>query len=433
MNQTHTAPPTLGSNRSSRWSTPLPRFAAWCFLLGLLAAAGVGCQDKEGGGEPAATEGGSETTEELEGCPTHIRAERVPSLAQRSLGWNGFGHGIVPVSGMPLSFELFDCDPECRRCRVKGPAENAPDVPTDNQLCVQNFPQQCSTDADCGEGDVCRFFFGPPAQGEMAWTGNYVVPLTPEQQAAANTEFADGIQGVFDFLTGELDFALVNLRVVIGLGTAVSCVGDLAVDDGVRDGVCEGTQTPCDVNATTEFGTLSFDCEFTPLSFQFDLPSGGMTTAGRRWTLDDTRPMCTTPGEEDLRCWCSVCANDERRACISDADCPGSTCGAAEVGGTPIVIGQDNCADGQTCIWDGTTLLGSCLDDNGTNISCFPTEGELSVEGSTSVQDGFYVSTLAILSCIPKIDSPETFFDGQFGFPGPIAQRLPFTITPEYR
>lgn len=405
--------------------------AATC-LVGALGSS-LACEAKDDVGPLEETDASSGTSDELEGCPTHLLTESVASLAQRSFGWNGAGHGAVPVSGLPASYELFDCDADCRRCRLKGPVPNPEEVNTDNRRCVANYPQGCEVDADCGGEDKCRFFFGAPSQSESAWSSSYIEALTPEEMVEQGVEFADGIQGVFDFLTGQLDFTVLKTEVVVGVGVSTSCVGDVTADDGLKEGLCEGTQVPCDVNAQSVFATLSFDCDFTPVALGFGFPIAKMSTAGDRWVLDDSRPMCTRSGEEDRHCWCGVCADDERSACLSDSDCPGSTCGNSGTDTSPIIVGQDACADGETCIWDEASLLGSCLDNGGDEVSCFPTVGEFNVKGTTSVQDGFYVSSMAVLSCIPKIDTPETFFDAQFGFPGPLVQRISLRLTPQYR
>ncbi|MEM6995878.1 MAG: hypothetical protein AAF721_35535 [Myxococcota bacterium] len=375
-------------------------------------------------------------------CPTHIRTTRIASLVNISFGWTGQGHGADPVDGMATSYELFDCDDECRRCRFRGPVPNIPELPNDPRRCLNMFPQQCESDADCGDEEgACQIMFQPPVQRTTSWTAAYAPNLSPAQMEEFDTEFEDGAQGVVNLATGDFDFEILNSRVPLGPGFSEVCTGDTTPDDGQKDGTCADSGDPCDVATISPNGALSFDCAWTPNVIDFALPLHGMGTGGVLWEMDDTRPMCTFPGAETVPCWCGVCADDESLPCQRDSDCPTGTCGNAGTPEGPVITLPNICAPGETCDWDPDAFSGTCMGATGP-VSCFPAAGEWAIEGDTAVQEDFFVSTVALLGCLPEVD-PERLIivdmendislDEAFGFPGPIIQALPLKVTPEWR
>lgn len=384
----------------------------------------------------------SETGEVVE-CPSHIRTERIASLVHLSFGWTSQGHGADPVDGMAVSYELFDCDDDCRRCRFRGPVENTPDIPNDPRRCLNMFPQQCETDADCdGVEDACQIMFQPPVQRTTSWTAAYAAKLSRDQMTAFDTTYDDGAQGVVNLATGDFDFEVLNTRVPLGPGFSEVCTGDTTPDDGVKDGTCADSGDDCDVATISPNGALSFDCAWTPNVIDFALPLHGMGTGGVRWEMDDTRPNCTFPGAETLQCWCGVCSDDESMPCQSDGDCATGTCGNAGSKKGPIVTLPNICAPGEACEWNPETLLGECMGSGGSAVPCFPADGEWAVEGDASVQKDFFISTVALLGCLPEVDPlrliivdpvNDISLDEAFGFPGPIIQTLPLKVTPEWR
>jgi len=405
---------------------------------------------------PAGSTGGETTASSADGdtstsdadsgspleCPTHIHTERIASLVEISYGWTGQGHGADPVDGMAISYELHDCDDECRRCRFRGPVPNLPEIPNDPRRCLNMFPQACESDADCGdEAGACQFMLIPPLQRTTSWTAGYAPALTDEQMAEFGVDTDHGAQGVVNLDTGELDFEVLNQRVTLGPGFSETCIGDTTPDDGVEDGTCADSGDPCDVATLSPNGNLSFQCSWTPNPIDFALPAHGMSTGGTRWEMDDTRPNCTFPGAEGAQCWCGVCEGGDNQPCQSDADCDSGACGSPGEDGLVVLALPNICAPGETCEWDSETLRGTC-DGGAGPVDCMPAGGEWIIEGATSVQEDFFISTVALLSCLPEVDperliivDPENdiSLDEAFGFPGPIVQSLPLKITPEYR
>ncbi len=393
-------------------------------------------------GSTESTEGVDETTEGSLTCPSHIRTERIASLVSLAYGWTGAGHAADPVDGMIISYELFDCDEDCRRCRFRGPVANLPGTPNDPRRCLNDWPQQCESDDDCGENGNCQAMWQPPVQRTTSWTGAYAAPLSDQLQQQFGVDTDYGAQGVVNLATGDMDFEVLNVRVTLGPGFAETCVGDTTPDDGVQDGTCADSGDPCDVATISANGALSFDCAWTPNVIDFALPAHGMTSGGVLWEMTDQRPNCTFPGAEGLRCWCGVCSNDAAQPCQFDGDCPGGTCGNAGEMDDPIVTLPSVCAPGEACNWNEETVSGTCLNSGGGTSSCFPIDGSWSLSGDTSVQDGFFTSTVALLSCLPQVDPDRLIIldpindislDEAFGFPGPIVQVIPLTVTPEFR
>jgi hypothetical protein len=392
---------------------------------------------------------GSDTADTSTGdpltCPTHIRTERIASLVSLSFGWTGQGHNADPVDGMSTSYELVDCDDECRRCRFFGPVANAEDIPNDSRRCINDWPNQCESDADCGDGSTegaCQVLWLPPVQRTTSWTAAYAPALTEAQQTALETDSAFGAQGVVNLETGDLDFEVLNLRVSLGPGFSENCVNDTTPDDGVKDGVCADSGDPCDVATISANGSLSFDCSWTPNPINFPLPSHGLTSGGVQWEMSNSRPNCTFPGAEGLPCWCGVCSNDPTQPCLADSDCPGGSCGNAGDKEGPIVTLPNACAPGEACVWDPDSVSGTCANTMGGTSPCFPANGTWSVPGDTSVQEGFFTSTVAVLTCMPQVDPDRLIIvdpvndislDEAFGFPGPLLQQVPLKITPEFR
>ncbi len=394
-------------------------------LLLAVVTLGPGCDEAD----EAGTEEMLDTGEALM-CPTHIRTERVSSLVKHSFGWNGMGHNAEVVEGGAVSYALFECDDECRLCRFHGPVANidADLVPT--KRCVNELTQACESDGECPDSS-CQYVFGPPTQRVGIWNFEYAAPLTSEEMDAFGTEEADGIQGVVNLRSGELDFTINNGHVGVGFGASTSCVGDVTPNDGEKDGTCDDASgDPCDTNAISREAALSYDCAFAPVMVDLTLPGHGMGTSGTRWEMDDSRPFCTAEGATDQRCWCGVCDDDIRVPCRRDTDCPGSSCGGVDGPELPMPTVQNPCAAGQSCNWDPVAKLGTCEDAEGAMALCFPADGELIAEGSTSVQDGFFVAGTALLNCIPHVDP---MLDAQFGFPGPRLQQIPLKVTPEFR
>ena len=427
-------PDFLAAKRMLNATRPTVLRAVWTggLLLPLLCACPAD-EPADADTDPATT-GVTEDTD-ASVCPTHLRLDRVASLSRASFGYTGLGHGASPSIGGTLTVELFDCDEDCRRCRFEGVVDNAPGIVT-SKRCLISF-DECTTDADCpGEDGPCRYLLRNASQANSAgWTMIWARPLTPDEQVRLGVDSDAPVQGVANLETGEIDFTVFNGQVNGGVGSVEHCLNDPTPDDGEKGGTCADSGLPCDVHALSALAPASFDCEYPPTITSFALPQHGSASSGRVWRMDETRPFCTRSGLEDQHCWCGVCADDPLLPCTRDSECPTGTCGTAD-GPTdvPVVTAQSGCAQGEVCNWNPETLLGSCLDASGQETACMPADGEFSVNGSTAVQDGFFVTQVALLSCVPQIEPDGAFgLDALYGFPGPIVQIQAYRGVPEFR
>jgi hypothetical protein len=117
-------------------------------------------------------------------------------------------------------------------------------------------------------------------------------------------------------------------------------------------------------------------------------------------------------------CFCGVCSNG--KPCTSGLDCPTGSCGT-----TQYTIRNNGCAG--TCNWNPATQRGTCSD--APTKSCFP-DGpgqELIASGEAGVGDGFLVTQLANLTCLPSFGDPG--IDSFTGFPGPVLFEARFLVT----
>lgn len=363
-------------------------------------------------------------------CPTHIRTRRIRGHqdARLDIGWTGGGHAATQPDGLNLSLELFDCDEECRICRVRGPVDNV--VGVSNRRCINDLGTACVSDAECGDGGECRYIYlSPTTITGTSYFFTFLEPLTPDDAEKLGVASFEPVQGVFDTLTGELDFNVFNNRVALGSGIPANCIGDISAEDGVKDGTCEDTGTPCDVHSTG-VGSIafswSFDCDYRPVTIDYPTVLHGMGTTGVRWTMDDSRPLCSAEGVEDQHCWCGACDNDPTLPCQSDDDCNGGTCTNA----ANAVLAKNNaCVD--ECQYDEATNRGTCTNVNGNPLPCFPNGGTIDIRGSNLIRDDFYVATLAVLSCAAESENPIT--DVTLGLPGIVYAVAPTRIDLEYR
>lgn len=366
-------------------------------------------------------------------CPTHLDMELIGSESRFNPGSSGTAHGVGLATGSQINVEIFDCDDECRRCKFHGPVRGDPVTsPVVSQRCLNDLATICSTDADCaGTSGPCRFVF-PPITSKVvlaSCTLAYFEPISGPDPSP--------VQGVVDLFTGESDLPVLNLNIAVQLsaspgapnGACVDCLGDPQPFDGVRGGTCEFGGQACDVNGigTVLTSTTSYDCAPPPDPFiNIALPAGGTSTASKKWTLDATRPLCTKAGASTTEpCWCGVC--NDGLPCIANGDCATGTCGFAGSAATPVNVNNNACNAPNTCLWDDTTQTGHC---SNSTVSCYP-EGVLgqsmTATGIAEVHDGFFISQLANLVCLPAFDGG--FLDSVAGFPGPFLFESRFRVS----
>jgi hypothetical protein len=361
-------------------------------------------------------------------APTHLEFAMLSELSRSDPGWSGTIHGIGPPGGSIATVEVTECDDELRRCRFRGPVRG--DEPIVSQRCVNDVSLTCAADEDCGDGGRCRHMF-PPIQDSNQPPNPptcqvvYFEPVGPDDPMAS--------YGVIDLWTGDIDYSVLNIRAGISLaGVCQNCLGDAEPRDGSADGHCGDTEIASDVAGTSTDppASTSFDCESKFEDLELAIPAGGASTTPLRWTLDDSRPKCTVSPFTALDCWCGVCEGSAT-ACASDAECgEGGVCGWNGGGtGEPIYkVKPDACVD--ACAWDEVLQKGTCVDAVGNTVGCFPRTGSMEVRGSAEVRDGYYVSTLGLLTCMPA--TGNALLDSLSGFPGPLFYQTAYRITPLY-
>ena len=359
-------------------------------------------------------------------CPTHLDLELIGADSRFDPGWTGSSHGVGLPIGSNNTVEVYDCDPECRRCKFRGPLRGDPAIePVIHQRCLSDLSTICASDADCTKPNDCRMMF-PPIASQISSTPTcalvYFEPIPGDAPSP--------MQGVFDFQTGELDMTVLDIFINVSLGACGRCTGTNETPlDGKPDGTCSNAPaTVCDINGigTTSPGSTSYDCPRTDALFTIKLPSGGASTATRVWTMDPTRPKCTT---KDKPCWCGMCRSGT--PCIANRDCPDNQCNATQgppMQGsalTPYNIDNNSCVSPATCNWDPATRRGRCTDV--AAAACYPDSGQMTALGRAEVRDGYYISQIANLVCMPAFGGLP---DSVGGFPGPFMYEAAFRITP---
>lgn len=363
-------------------------------------------------------------------CPTHLDMELIGSQSRFSPGSSGIAHGVGLAQGSRVSVEVLACDDDCRRCTFRGPVRGEPVAePAITQRCLNRVATTCSSDEECeaaGPGaGPCRFIF-PPVSAQIILPSCTLVYFDPVTLG----EDPSPMQGTIDLLTGEADLPVMNLAIAVSLqnGACIECLGDTTPFDGVANGTCATGGQSCDVNGigTVVASTTSYDCPPPPNApINIALPANGTSTASRMWTMDDTRPRCTANGAQTGEpCWCGVCSDGA--PCIADNECAVGTCGAAGTAQDPINTSNDSCSG--TCDWDPTSRAGTCSDDPAK--SCFPSGlgASMAARGAAEVNQGFFISQLANLVCMPALDG--NFLDAVSGFPGPMLFEARFKVTP---
>lgn len=363
--------------------------------------------------------GGGGGSEEEVSCPVAVDFEITASASSFDRGWTGLGHGGVRDSGAQYRLELFDCDEECRRCRLRGPIEGP--APSSQKRCFNDMRQRCSKDADCST-------YGGPAEYQVCRFSNTLVSFSSSGQPTCVTGVhePDGegyaIRGTFDTVTGATAITRANGSLGAAVGTfCQDCVGDATPNDGVKDGACEASGEACDVHflsggATSDFA-VSYDCMLpNPAQpgelgfYAVVLPDNRSDVAStpRQLELGQESPNCGAAGHEGEKCHCGVCEST-MIGCQSDADCPpGVTCGAFGNATKP-----DDCAD--TCSYDATAQRHTCTNGNGMTVGCFPSASPVPIPGSNENRGDFYALVLGNAACLGPSGQAS---DAIVGLPG---------------
>ena len=358
-------------------------------------------------------------------CPSFLDLELIGADSRFDPGWTGNTHGVGLPTGSQTTVEL-ECDAACRRCKFHGPVRGDPVLaPVINQRCLNDVSKVCAADADCGGVGPCRFVF-PPIATKLANTCSlaYFEPVAGPDPSP--------VQGVIDLQTGQSDLPVLNMLIAISVESCANCLGDPKPFDGVAGGTCN-TPTPraCDVNGigTVMTGTTSYDCPPSPAQSTIVLGTSGTSTSSVTWTMDDNHPRCTASSVSGQRCWCGMCSNGA--PCTANKDCPDRMCGSAQ-GPPPAnnlwAVANNSCTG--KCNWNATTQTGTCADNPA--LPCFPDSGSMIATGAAEVHDGFYITQLANLICLPSFNSGSfvgAAVDKLGGFPGPFRFQARFRVT----
>jgi hypothetical protein len=366
-------------------------------------------------------------------CPAHLDLSLIGASSRFDPGWSGAAHGIGLDDGSSFSVDVTDCDPECRRCRFRGPVRGDPSAPVVSQRCLDDVSRTCDDQNACSTG-ACRFMFPPIS-------ANVVVPSCVIAYFEPLTGLPDPspVQGVIDLVSGEADLSLLNIYITASInGLCENCIGaDVSPNDGVKGGMCEKSGKACDVNGTGTLkpaSTTSYDCPPPAGTLTIALPMNGTATSNRAWTMSTTRPKCTATSAGTKSCWCGMCRDGS--TCIEDHDCAVGSCGAS-AGPPPkniaYSVANNSCTDagGDACVWNASTQRGHCKVM--TNKPCFPDTGTMFARGEAQVGDGFYVIQLANIVCMPAFSDGSplgNLLDGASGFPGPFLYEARFRVDP---
>jgi hypothetical protein len=286
-------------------------------------------------------------------------------------------------------------------------------------------------------------YWGPPSPLDAG-----ALPL-----CIVNTITQPMITGTLNIATGAADTTLMQ-RTKIHLGMTQIEPCPICVSGTCSAG--ERAGQPCTVNATSDFGDVSYDCQ----------PSNGLNISGSGWpneislttaTASVSATLACDPPFGSENCACSVCSLDPLVPCTSDADCAAASAGICVVDGThPGDSRQRNSCSDATCTPAGGDE-GECLadedffcdgllrgDDSGylscnTNSDCdayFPGAGACTLSKFhdcfldpivASGNAGPHESTLAGVYC--AVPTSNGAINSVFGLPGPVRVKLDTQLT----
>ena len=374
-------------------------------------------------------------------CPTHLDFELNGASSRFDPGFSGLAHGVGLADHTRFSAEVYGHDDTCRRVQFRGPVPPDPARnPVQSRRCLHDLTTICTADTDCVDGSgmdtgPCRYIL-PPISSTLGLPTCAIAFLSPVNDPLDDSP----VEGVLDLATGEMDMARFNIYIDIYVGKCPECRGDTSHFDGVQDGTCYDTNdmplgTLCDVAGlgTQQAAATSYDCPpaDTPLT-RITLASTDATTSDRAWTMDATRPGCTSAMYSvGQNCWCGMCGDGA--TCTSDDDCAIGSCGVGSAGSGSAAVtfstANNSCAAGNSCQWDSATQTGRCT--NETDHACFPDSGTIIAHGSAEVRSpGVYNSQISNLICLPNVGGGAFggLIDGGAGFPGPLLFQARFTV-----
>jgi hypothetical protein len=236
---------------------------------------------------------------------------------------------------------------------------------------------------------TCQFYFGSMLPLSAGGVSTSVI-----------NQFTSAIVGTADLETGTTATAL-TLRSSVFTGPGVdkpcnNCIGDIAVNDGVRDGTCDSglrAGRACDVNGRHPIPAFnggipalgfvrgtSLDCAYEPATALATLPIDLSNSTGTEsMTLSAASPFCSATGFTTLKCMCDTCNSPGGESCMVNTDCPPS--GVCRGGGNALQYCQTlaNCPDqgaGTSCGGPPCSIAAHCASGVCTGGICTTTEGK---------------------------------------------------------
>ncbi len=351
-------------------------------------------------------------------CPTRVTfsGDATDPASILDTGWTGISHRAPIISNGDVTINLActGVGRPCGVCNVSGPVANpnAGAGQLDNQRCSHDSSIKCASDAVCGVGNTCEFYFGAP------------LPLAAGGvTACVFNQFNGQVSGTANVETGEASTAaLLTSRVYTGIAIdnpCARCIGDGPVNDGVAGGTCDGGTRgglACDGNGTVferpDFGTTSLDCPLSSTVLIATLPID-LTNATDpvTKTVSADSPTCSgVPGE---RCICDTCNNSNQEPCFTNADCPdpagpiGPICGGRRCiggsnAGTPCAANSE-CSGGGFCNRPGEpTKPSACLDDSVNTVGVLDCSDTAPVDGEGECTVGPITQSCSVASGHPQ-------------------------------
>jgi hypothetical protein len=308
-------------------------------------------------------------------------------------GWTGISHRAPIISNGEITIGLSSCagsSRPCGTCSVTGPLTN-PSAGTgqiDNRRCSHDSSIKCTSNAACGVGNTCEFYFGGP------------LPLAAGGvTTCVYNQFNGPITGTANVESGEaVTTAFLRATVYNGLlldTPCPTCSDAGGINDGVNGGTCSGgtrNGLPCDANGAVfnrpDYGRTSLDCPMASGGIIATLPINlSNETNPVTRTLTTASPNCG-PSAVGQKCMCQTCNNLLATPCFTNADC--TAVGATICGGNRCIGGSNSgapCSSATSCPSGSCGRAGeptkpsACLDDTTSvdnNLDCvdFNSDGE---------------------------------------------------------
>ncbi len=355
-------------------------------------------------------------------CPSKVTFQPDPDAPETLLdvGWTGISHRSPVISSGMATMTVSGCEHSarpCGICSVSGPIENlhAGAGELASRRCVSDTSKRCTSDAACGGGaGDCQYFFGAPLPLAAGGVTTCVV-----------NQFDGAVSGTANIESGEAEtVAKLKSRVYNGIlldNPCPRCVGDGAVNDGVKGGTCDGgvrDGLACDANGDVpgrpDYGATSLDCPPLPGAIIATLPIDLSNKTGAvTKTLTASSPNCS--GQPPNKCLCDTCNNLAATPCSTNADCV--AVGATVCGGKRCLSGANNgapCSTNSQCPGGACSRPGeptkpaSCLDNTSTidTLDCIDSDGDGEGEcvGGPSDRNCTLASGHAQRGCITDAD-----------------------------